>query len=65
MHWRGGASIDDAFLINKADRYIRRYNNPTILAWFGTCKLTQFIEKRKKYIDLAPELFEHNYYFSG
>ena len=54
--WRSGANIEDEFLIRKADTYIRRYNNPVIITWFGTCELTRVIDKHKKYIDIVPNI---------
>ena len=54
MIWRSGANIDNEYLVKQTDRYIRRYNNPAIIAWFGTCELTRVTDKHKKYIDLAP-----------
>ena len=56
MLWRSGAKIDDYYLTKEADKYIRRYNNPAIIVWFGTCELTQVVDKHKKYIDLVDNI---------
>lgn len=56
MLWRSGANIDNDFLTREADRYITRYNNPGIIAWFGTCELTRVVDKVNKYIDIVPNI---------
>ena len=54
MLWRSGAELNNTQLVPQVDRYVRRYNNPTIIVWFGTCELTHFTGNTRKYIDIVP-----------
>ena len=54
--WRSGANIENEYLTGEADKYIRRYNNPALIVWFGTCELMRVVDKHKKYIDLVDNV---------
>ena len=57
MVWRSGSELGNPELGRQVDRYVQRYNNPTIITWFGTCELTRFINTSghgRKYIDVVP-----------